>query len=318
MPTRAPEGLFSPDHYKVQVRPVLNLALPLLNEVLAYGLALFGRCSTRPDGDDENLAIIMTYRHLLEMLDSVTIQVAECAPSPAGLQLRSMFDALLTIQYISEDKSKSVQRAFALLYEVQIQRRRFYSSQKPDTPEGKAVREFIAGDPFSADWKPYDDPDLDEYIREVDVMLERPIIKQIAAEYRRLKKEKKRKPHWYGLYDGPQHVSELAKRLKRGAAYEMLYKEWSERSHSIDAIDRFLTHNTDGPAVRALRDPTEITANIDFAISFSIDAARCLIDYYRPAERPAFDKWVREEIMPNWKKLPHPESQRKRNFAVGI
>jgi len=311
MPTRAPEGLFSPDHYKVQVRPILDLALPLLTEVLAYGLALFGRCSTRPDGNDENLAILMTYRHLLEMLDSVIIQVTECAPSPAGLQLRSMFDALLTVQFITEDKSKSVQRAYALLYEVQIQRRRFYRSQKSNTEEGRRLREFIADDSFATQWKPYDEPDLDDYIREVEEMLEMPIFKATAAEYRRLKKEKSRKPNWYSLYGGPQHVSELAKVLKRGAAYEMLYKEWSERSHSIDAIDRFLTHNTNGAAVRALRDPTEITANIDFAICFSVDAARFLIDYYRPAERSAFDKWVREEIMPNWKRLPHPESQRR-------
>jgi hypothetical protein len=107
MPTRPPETLFSPNYYKVQVRPLLDIALPVLEEVLAYGLALFGRCSTRPEGGDENLVILLTYQHLLEMFDSITIQLAECAPAPAGLQLRAMFEALLTIEYLTQDRSRT-------------------------------------------------------------------------------------------------------------------------------------------------------------------------------------------------------------------
>src|ERR1700693_2332440 len=95
--TRGPKKFFDPALKKTQLRPVLDIAIPLLSEVLAYGLALFARCSIRPEGDDDNLVILLNYRHLLELLDSVNIQLAECAPSPAALQLRAMFEALLTI-----------------------------------------------------------------------------------------------------------------------------------------------------------------------------------------------------------------------------
>jgi len=78
---------FDPDLAKAQVKRVLDIAVPLLTEVVAHGLALFARCSIRPEGYDENLAILLVYRHILEMLDSVNIQVTECAPTPAALQL---------------------------------------------------------------------------------------------------------------------------------------------------------------------------------------------------------------------------------------
>ena len=84
----------------------------------------------------------------------------------------------------------------------------------------------------------------------------------------------------------------------------MLYKDWSDRGHSVDAIDRILIPHSDAPAARALRDATELNSAIDFAITFAIDAARCLMGHYRPAEETAFSKWIIEEIMPVWKTLP--------------
>jgi hypothetical protein len=307
MPTRPPGGLFDPDLAKAQVRPVLDIAEPLLTEVVNHGLALFARCSIRPEGYDENLAILLVYRHILEMLDSVNIQVAECAATPAALQLRSMFEGLLTLEYMTEDKSKTKSRAYAYLYEVEIQRKHFYFSQDPSTPEGKHLHELMSNDPYHKDWKPIEVPDLAERLRHIDAVLDLPPFKEIAVEYARTKKVRKRSPDWYGLDEGPRNIEALAKHLKRGASYALLYKEWSERIHGGDAIDRILTHDSSGPAARSLRDASELNSTIDFAITFGIDAARCLIRYYRPDEEQAFAKWVMTEIMPNWKRIPKIE-----------
>ena len=96
----------------------------------------------------------------------------------------------------------------------------------------------------------------------------------------------------------------LARLLKRGASYAILYKEWSERMHSVDAIDRILTHDSSEPSARPLRDATELNSTVDFAITFATAATRCLIRHYRPEEEPAFAKWVANVIMPNWKRIP--------------
>jgi Family of unknown function (DUF5677) len=305
MSTQAPKTLFDPELTKAQLRPVLDIAVPLLSEVLAYSLALFARCSIRPEGDDENLVILLNYRHLLELLDSVNIQLAECAPSPAALQLRAMFEALLTIEYVTQDKAQAQSRALAYLYQIELGRRRFYLSQDANTPEGKAFRKSIENDPYASQWKPLDRPDLGERVKEIDALLDRADFREIGEEYRRTKKAHGRNPHWYSLYDGPRNIRDLADLLKRGAWYAILYKELSERGHSVDTIDRILTHNAHGPAARSLRDPTEFNSTVSFAISFAVEAARFLIRYYRLDEEPMFAKWLRTEIMPNWNRIPN-------------
>jgi hypothetical protein len=241
MSSKPPAALFNPDLAKAQLRPALDIAIPLLREVLCYGLALFARCSYRPEGEDENLVILLTYLHLLEMLDAVTILVAASAPAPAALQLRTMFEALLTIEYITQEKGKTRPRALAYLYKVEIQRKRFYLSQDPNMADGKAFRTFIADDPYSSKWKPAGSPDdRAERVKEIDALLDTPEFKEIAEEYKRTKK--KGTPHWYSFYNGPKNIAELAQLLKRGAHYAILYREWSERIHSADVIDRILTH----------------------------------------------------------------------------
>ncbi len=305
MPTPPVKTLYDPDLTTEQVRPFTDLVVPLLTEVLHYGIALFARCSYRPEGEDENLVILLAYRYLLEMLDAVIILIKQCAPAPAGLQLRSLFEALLTIEYVTESKSDVRRRAFAYLYEVELKRKQFYLSQDVSSPEGKAFLRRIANDPYSKEWKPArDQAALKNRLDEIEKIMSTPEMRQVEEEYKKTRKVIGRRPKWHALYEGPKTIQELADRLRRPATYEILYKAWSERVHSSDAVDRILTHNDCGPAVRGLRDPSELNTATDFAITFSIDAARRLIQYYRHAEEPAFDKWLLEEIMPTWKNLP--------------
>jgi hypothetical protein len=304
MPTQPLITIYDPELSKAQVRPLLDLAHPLLKEVLHYGLALFARCSVRPEGGDENLVILLVYRHLLEMLDSVTAQVAECVPAPAALQLRAMFEALLTLEYVTHDQTRTKQRALCYLYQVERRRRSFYLAQDPNTPEGKRFLEYISNDPYSKDHRPISIPHLRSRLKEIDDLLSTPELHAIAEEYRRTKRTLRRNPHWYTLFGGPRSLRDLAHCLRRSASYALLYTEWSERTHSVDAIDRILTHQSSGPAARPLRDPTELNSTIDFAITFAVDAARCLIRYYRAEEETVFATWIASEIMPTWKKLP--------------
>jgi len=143
-----------------------------------------------------------------------------------------------------------------------------------------------------------------ERLKEIDEMLAIPELVAIAEEYRKTKKLRGGKPNWYSLYDGPRNIQKLAQSLNRGASYAILYKEWSERIHSGDVVDRILIQSSRGSAVRSLRDMEEFNSTIDFAIEFSIDAARLMIRYYRPDEETVFAKWIGTEIMPAWKKIP--------------
>jgi hypothetical protein len=307
MPTKAPKTLYSPEWIKSQLKPVLDVVNPLLSELLQYGLTLFARCANLRAGDengDENLPILFVYRHLLEMLDSVAIQIAECAPAPAALQLRAMFEALLTIEYITHDKNKTRERAMGYLYRMELKRRRFYLSQDPNTSEGAALQKFIAGDPFLQEWKGHDPAKVTELVAEIDKILQMPELQAIATEYKSLRK-KMRDPDWYSLFGGPANIAQLAQALNRAASYRILYGEWSERTHSADAIDRILTHDESGrPYARSLRDVSELNTAIDFAMTFTIDASRLLVRHYFPADEINFAKWYAAEISSTWNKIP--------------
>jgi hypothetical protein len=146
-------------------------------------------------------------------------------------------------------------------------------------------------------------------VKEIDAILGAQQFREISAEHQRTRKRVRGNPTWYSFNDGPRNIAELAKSLGPGASYALLYREWSERKHSVDAIDRILTHDSSGPAARSLRDPTELNSTIDFAITFAIDAARCLVRYYRPGEEDSFDRWYRREVSPNWKRIPKVEVQ---------
>lgn len=307
MPTKAPETLYSPDWIKSQLKPVLDVVNPLLSELLQYGLTLFARCANLRASDengDENLPILFVYRHLLEMLDSVAIQIAECAPAPAALQLRAMFEALLTIEYITRDKSRTRERDGISLQDGAEASTILPLSQDPNTSEGAALQKFIAGEPFLQEWKGQDPARIAERVTEIDKILQIPELQAIATEYKSLRK-KTRDPEWYSLFNGPANIARLAQALNRAASYRILYGEWSDRTHSADAIDRILTHDASGRTyARSLRDVSELNTAIDFAMTFTIDASRLLVRHYCPADEIDFAKWYAEEVLPIRKKIP--------------
>lgn len=311
MPTRVPATLYSPEFTKTQLEPVLKMVIPMLEETLGHGLMLFAKYTHRSEaGNDDDLVILLVFRHLLELLDSVKIQIAECSPATAALQLRAMFEALLTIEYLTEDKAKTGERAIAYRYQVQRQRRRFYLSQDPNTAEGKELREFIANSPYSGQLKPHDLKDLADRVHRIDEILDTREYKEVAEAYKRTAK-KIRYPSWYSLHGGPTSLAKLAQHLKHADWYALLYGEWSERSHAVDAIDRILTHNATGPAARSLRDASEFNSTVDFAMTFSLEAMRTLIRHYAPSDEAEHNAWYRKEISPIWTKIPTIETKHR-------
>jgi hypothetical protein len=283
--------------------PVLARAHSVLEETLLHGLVLFDRYAKRPEGGNhDDLIILFVYRHLLELLDSVTIQIAECAPATAALQLRAMFESLLYIEYLTEDKSKTSERAIAFPYQIQRQRRKFYLSQDPNTPEGKALREFIADAPLATELKKPNMEQVNAGLCAVAEIIDTDEYSEVAKAYAEAKKTT-RFPSWYSLYNGPKTLGQLAKHLKQADCYHFLYGEWSDRTHASDIVDRILTHDSAGPAARALRDVTEFSATVKFAQGFSFDAMGAIIRHYRPGDEAEHTAWFRREILP----LPIPD-----------
>src|SRR3954462_7884587 len=109
--------LFDPDRSLKESEAVRTVAVPVLDTMLRYGLGVLSRCSDEEGCGDDKLAILIAYRHVLEMLDAVAILVGAAAPIPARLQLRSMFEGLLTVEYMISAPSSTdrLRRCYAYL-----------------------------------------------------------------------------------------------------------------------------------------------------------------------------------------------------------
>lgn len=148
MPTEHFNSLFDPERAKTIARPRIDAARTVIDELRNYGHRLFARSSVRPSGNDEEMVILLVYFHLLEMLDGLGILVAEAAPRPARLQLRAMFEALLTLEYLAG--ADTVRRAHAYLVCDIAERLENYDKLDPTSDAGRAFRDSLASDPDCA------------------------------------------------------------------------------------------------------------------------------------------------------------------------
>src|SRR5260370_5609101 len=148
MPTDPFKQLFDLEVSTAAAKERIEPAVALIGEIRNYGHTLFARCAYRPEGGDENIAILFLYYHLLEMLDAVGVLIAESAPVPAELQVRAMFEALVSLSFIL--KADTTRRAHGYLVGPFTERIRFYETLDPSTPAGQRYRQALDSDPNCA------------------------------------------------------------------------------------------------------------------------------------------------------------------------
>lgn len=295
MPTEPSKQLFDPELSKAAAKDRIAAAVALIAEIRNYGHALFARCGYRPEGGDENVAILFLYYHLLEMLDAVGILIAESAPIPAELQVRAIFEALISLSYIL--KADTPKRGHAYLVCAFAERIRFYETLDPSTPAGQRYRQALASDPNCA-WVRPETP-RPEAIDNLKSGLARPGYAEAYAEYQRL--SARRPAQWYQLFGGPNTLRKLAREVGREGAYEGLYGEWSILGHAKDALLRHLVESQNGsPAVRPIRNPNTIPQTVSHAVSFALEATRLMIEKYRPDERTRYGEWYVRDVRRLW------------------
>jgi hypothetical protein len=294
MPTTPPPRLRERDIVKADQSDLLEKAVPLLDEIVNHGLALFARCMH--GGEEKDLAILAPYLHLVEMIDGVRQLVAQVAIVPARLQLRAAFEALLTIEYVTE--SDSERRAYAYLVANIRRRIQIYRSFSPNPVDSKLTRADYAADSHARHMPFPEIGDADQRIQNLERLLTKPKWREGNTEFRATAKRIRRRPPWFALYGGPENVADLARHVQRGYQYHLLYRQWSQTMH-VDDIDRQLTRGpTGGGAFRGLCDPSELRQTVCFASVFAVGAARRVLSFYRPEEieAGAYERWYTNEI----------------------
>jgi len=310
MPTTPLESILSRDLSIVMGGQIIKDASTVLQEVVNYSTNAFARCATSNSDNEEDISILLSYLHIIELTDSIEVLLAHSCPTPAQLLLRSSFESLLSIEYILEEQYSH--RALSWLAFFMRKKVSVYKSYDPSTPEGKQLRKEMSSDKISHDVKITYPPKFDEFIQNYKERLNSPKYKQVQDEIDKYKREHNHPPkQWYQLFGPPppqktpRNIEELAKYLRRGGWYEILYREWSSIIHAVSP-SRFITTTDKGTlAIRRLRNPSQVSEVASFAIHFLFDATRLVLGKFRPGEEKSLATWYKRDVQKLYNKLTY-------------
>jgi hypothetical protein len=298
MPTDPLQSVLYRELSIAQAKQLIELACPLLQEVINYSTSAFIRCLTSAKGDEnEDLAAFALYRHIIEVTDGIEVLVANSCAA-AGIPLvRSSFEALLGLEYIVEEPSLYVTRSLSWLAAYVRRKLKFYESLLPTTPRGQEFLKAIDEDKMVKEFTLPPSEDVQSAIDNLRQLLSREQFKPIEEEFAKYRKP----PHWYSLFNGPKNLRELANHVKRNAQYEVLYWQWSLATHAQD-FSPFIASGPRGEkGIRGIRDPREIKNIATFSSTFLLDATRVLIDTFHPGE--TWRNWYMREVRQRYMQL---------------
>lgn len=280
---------------KASAKEFIDIASPLLQELVNYATNAFQRCQTSSSGKpDEDLPILILYLHVIEMTDGIEVLVSQSCPLPAVPLLRSSFEAQLAIDYILETDYQ--RRSFAWLVAYAHDRLNQYEMLDHSQQKGKDFRSALSVDQVGPYMRLPSMPDLPKAIGNLQSLLGKSDYQIVEAEYQNLKKTRKRSPPWYSLFGGPSSLRELANHVKKPLQYDFLYRRWSRITHAGD-LSRFLTRSGKGDAAfKPLRNHEEVPQVSQLAASLILDATRKVLHKFRPGEVASMTRWYVREI----------------------
>lgn len=253
-------------------------------------------------GGDEHLPILLNSYHALELIDAATILVRKGSVRASQLQQRSVFEALLAVDYIMQ--ANTVRRAHAYLVVADVlPRLRSYDLADPASAVSANLRRLV-GREGTPHWNWLDHvPPVDTEAARAGLrrLLDRPLFKEALTEYEKVKAAKRRRsPDWYELYEGPQGLENLAATVGWGSYYQILYRLWSRHAHGEQLVRRVKPGPAGGVVLEPWRDGHDVETAVNVLASFSLHLMRRLLEFYLPAQKEAWAGWYVADVRPLW------------------
>ncbi len=279
-------------------KELIDLACPLLREVVNRGTQIveMSQQMTATHAPSEDLTILLSYLHILEMADGIEVLLSKSCVNPTKPLLRSLLEASLSLHYLLSADTK--RRCFAWLIAYYHGRQSWYESMSADTARGQKLRKEMEDDRIKF---PNEIPEqlLAERIANLEKLFRSENFADADREYQANSGGRR---EWYSLYDGPTNLRDLAKSLGKLWYYEQLYRPWSKVTHALD-VERWLTRGSDNKAAFwPLRHPQDLTFAASIAIGLLLEATRAVGGYYFKLDVGLRD-WYAKEIQKPWKHL---------------
>jgi hypothetical protein len=273
MPTESQVASFRKDAIS-SASKLIEFACPQLKSLVDKAEGVFRQChevSKNPKLDDfPSLAL---FRHIIEMGDGIEVLLCAGTAGPMIPIIRSMFEAYLSLGYITEKPEHYEQRSLAWMYwqlDHAIERKKTGLAENERGRQLKKVLEAQGGWPMEG----FQDADsVATEIRDLENLLSKPVFEAIAKQRAKLKGTPR---YWSRLCGGPNSVKDLADHLQWSTHYEWLYRRWSGVSHATDP-SRHLVEQPDGAVeFGSLRGGDDLPRNLYYTFLF-LWGATCLM-----------------------------------------
>ena len=276
-----------------------------IEECVNFGTHILAWCSEKPKKDGSDLTITLIFRHFIESLDAITVLIKHGCADPTEPLLRSIFEALLGLEYILE--KDTLQRA--LSYRVAHAHRQIslYKKLDPSTDQGKQFKKILSNDSAVKNMA-LPVVDTNKLIANLENMLKKPQYVSVNTEWQNYKEANKRNPNWFSLFGGPKNIIDLAYHVNRGGLYEFLYRIWSQSVHATGVIRNITRDEFGNGAIIGLRNPKNIQIYSSLSLSMIIVAYNKMIRYYIPDKEKDFQEWYTKNIREEYLQLSSTKS----------
>lgn len=286
-----------------EVSKVLGRFADLIEETVNFGSHVLKWHLEAARGGDETAPVTLSLRHILELLDCVSINIRHSSAEPCKLLLRGALESYFSVAYILEADTK--RRAMAFMAVYANQRLKGYRKLDPTTQQGKEFQNLLKEDRIAGNMVISIPPSLvQSSIANLESLLKKPDYKDANAEYQRLKKAGMKNPYWYSLYGGPTNIEKLAEHLQLAAMYHILYRQWSSSTHGTDIIQGKISRSSTGQTeILQLRLPTEAQVLTVLAVSIALSIFQLFIRHYSAERSVDYKNWYTMEIRATYMRL---------------
>jgi hypothetical protein len=291
MPTKPLETVIYRELQILRAGKFLEVATPLFQELVNYGSnALIRSATSSVREENEDLAALNLYRHILELTDAFEVMIANACVAPTIPIVRSIFEALLGLEYILESNSTYVQRSLSWLAIYLQKRISLYESMISESPRGKEFLASLRKDKWIHNIPELPQDKVQDAIDNLKNLLNRAQFEDIVIEIEKMDGT----PNWYQLFGGPANIQQLAYHLDRHSHYDFLYRQWSTVAHAQDFSHFLGVDSTGEGGIRGIRDVGQIQDISRFVASFFLEATRKILLEFRPGE--SFSTYYESEV----------------------
>ena len=292
MPTDEYKPLLDRQEAVTAAAPLIQVACPLLRELVNHASWAFRRCDSASDAhgaENEDLAAFVLYRHLIELTDGIEVLFSASCVNAAVPTIRAAFEASLSLDFIlREDYTRrSLAWTCAYVHDRIDAHERLDAKTKAGDQFAKTFESEMGGRPLSA-------YDADVPVAALRGLLARDQFRDLDAEYLKLRKQLNRAPDWFRLV-GVKNRRALARAVGRESEYLSLYSEWSGFSHASDAASYITAGRSEREAAFwGVRSPEHMPHRAFFSAYWLLRATRQMLGHFRAGE--SLKSWYVREV----------------------